>query len=180
MSKKIKYIIFFIGIIAFIGGMILISNFLEDTAVTSKKSKTSKKDINEVQDSLDNMDIFADKPGEIQTNPNKNNVQEKLDNILEVTEKTFEKEVLKSNKKVLVDFYADWCGPCQMMHPILEEIAEENPDIKVVQVNVDYNYDLSMEYGAMSIPMFIAFEDGKEIDSIVGAVDKEYLLEMFE
>ena len=154
MSKKTKYIIFFIGIIAFIGGMILISNFLEDTAITSKKSKISKKDINEVQDSLDN--------------------------ILEVTEKTFEKEVLKSDKKVLVDFYADWCGPCQMMHPILEEIAEENPDIKVVQVNVDYNYDLSMEYGAMSIPMFIAFEDGKEIDSIVGAVDKEYLLEMFE
>lgn len=167
MSKTTKYIIFFIAIIVFIGGMMLISDFLESAQTTSRTLKNSNEEAN----------ILEDKSGETETNSNKttNNTENA---IIEVTEKTFKKEVLQSDKKVLVDFYADWCGPCQIMHPILEEIAEENPDIKVVRVNIDYNYDLAMEYGAMSIPLFVTFEDGEEMDRMVGVVDKEYLIDM--
>ena len=150
MSKKAKYIIFFIGIIAFIGGMILISNFL-----------------NKVPGTVDSATF------------NSINDEENI-GIIKVSENNFEEEVLKNDKKVLVDFYADWCRPCQLMQPILEKIAEENPDIKVVQVNVDYNYDLSMEYGAMSIPLFVAFENGEEVDRIVGATGETNLLNMFK
>ena len=153
MSKIAKYIVFFVGILVFIGGMILINNFLNESVKNVNKEKLSS--------SNDRM-------------------EENVVEIIEVTENNFEKEVLQSNKKVLVDFYADWCGPCKMMSPILEEIAKENNDIKIVKVNVDYNYDLSMEYGAMSIPLFIAFENGEELDRIVGAVNKAYLLEMFK
>ena len=100
--------------------------------------------------------------------------------IIEVTSKTFEEEVLKSDKKVLVDFYADWCDPCHMLHPIIEEIAEENPDIKVVQVNVDNAEDLAIKYRAMSIPLLVVIENGKEVDRSVGVVEKEYILDMLK
>ena len=78
-----------------------------------------------------------------------------------ITSNEFKEEVLNSDKKVLVDFYADWCGPCQMMGPVLEEIAEEVADTaKIVKVNVDDSADLAMEYEVMSIPTMLIFENG--------------------
>ena len=92
----------------------------------------------------------------------------------------FEQEVLKSEKPVLVDFYADWCGPCQMMGPVIEEISEElDGKAKVGKINVDENPDVAVEYNVMSIPTLIIFKDGKEIKRFVGVTDKEELLKEF-
>lgn len=100
--------------------------------------------------------------------------------ILKVTNENFEEEVLKSKKPVLVDFYADWCGPCKMLSPIVDQVAEENEDIKVVKVNVDNNQDLAMKYQVMSIPTLVVIKDGKEINRSVGLIDKTQILNMIK
>ena len=92
--------------------------------------------------------------------------------ILKVNSQNFEEEVLKSEKTVLVDFYADWCGPCKMLSPIIDEIAEENSEIKVVKVNVDDAQDLAMKYQVMSIPTLVVIKNGEEVNRSVGLIDK--------
>lgn len=92
----------------------------------------------------------------------------------------FEGEVLNSKVPVLVDFYADWCGPCKMMAPIVENLATElDGKGKVGKVNVDENQDLAIKYNVMSIPTLIIFKDGKEVKRFVGVRDKEELLKEF-
>lgn len=86
----------------------------------------------------------------------------------------FKKEVLESKEVVIVDFYADWCGPCRMLAPILEEIEGVN----IYKVNVDENSDLAIQYGIMSIPCLISFKDGKEYKKSIGLVEKEKILEL--
>lgn len=99
---------------------------------------------------------------------------------LKLNSENFEREVLDSNEPVLVDFYADWCGPCKMMGPIVEELAEKlQGKAKVGKVNVDENQDLAMEYTVMSIPTLIIFRDGKEAKRFVGVRDKNELLNEF-
>ncbi|HAK68121.1 MAG TPA: thioredoxin [Treponema sp.] len=93
--------------------------------------------------------------------------------------KNFEAEVLKSDLPVLVDFWATWCGPCQMMGPVVEELSEElNGKVKVCKVNVDENSDLASSYDVMSIPNFKLFKNGEVADERVGAVGKDGLLQM--
>lgn len=90
------------------------------------------------------------------------------------TVENFEDEVEKSNKTVLVDFYADWCGPCKTMSPIIDEIAEENLDnVKVGKVNCDENMELVEKYGIMSIPTILVFKNGNITKSFLGVTDKE-------
>lgn len=84
-------------------------------------------------------------------------------------------EVLANNKSVLVDFYADWCGPCKMIAPVLAEVAKENPDVTVAKVNVDELGELAQRYGVMSIPTLIAFKDGKKVNQAIGFVPKPNL-----
>ena len=91
--------------------------------------------------------------------------------------KEFKKEVLESKEPVLVDFYADWCGPCKMLGPVMEEIAKDH---KVFKVNTDDEEELAMEYGIMSIPCVIAFKDGKEINRSIGLVDKDTILNLIK
>ena len=98
--------------------------------------------------------------------------------ILNVTSANFEKEVLNSEKTVLIDFYADWCGPCKMFSPVVEAVAYENEDIKVVKVNVDNAQDLAIKYQVMSIPTTVIIQNGKEVDRAVGIISKSDLLEM--
>lgn len=89
----------------------------------------------------------------------------------------FENEVLKSDKKVLVDFNATWCGPCRMLGPVLEELAEERNDVKFVSIDVDENEELGREYGVLSIPCIVLIENGKEVKRNVGFIPKEALEE---
>ena len=92
---------------------------------------------------------------------------------IDVTEETFEQEVLKSDKPVIVDFWAEWCGPCHAVAPVLETIAEERKDeLKLVKVNIDREQALSARYGVMSIPTMILFKDGQPAATAVGAQPK--------
>ncbi len=87
-------------------------------------------------------------------------------------------ELLKNNKSVFVDFYADWCGPCKMVGPIVEELSNEETDVKFVKVNVDNTPDIAQRYGIMSIPTLLAFKDGELAGSIVGFQPKEVIKEL--
>ena len=95
---------------------------------------------------------------------------------IQVTEATFEQEVLKSETPVLVDFWAEWCGPCHAVSPVLERIAEERKDeLKLVKVNIDEEQSLSLRYGVMSIPTMILFKNGEPAAAAVGAQPKSAL-----
>lgn len=95
-----------------------------------------------------------------------------------LTSENFAEEVLNSDKPVLVDFWAAWCGPCQMLAPSVAEIAEERSDIKVGKVNVDDQPELAQQFGVQSIPMVVLFKDGKAVNTSIGYVPKEQLEEM--
>ncbi len=89
-----------------------------------------------------------------------------------LTKDNFQAEVLQSDKPVLVDFHADWCGPCHVMEPFVDEIAKEHPELKVGKLDVDAAQDISAEYNVMSIPTFIIFKGGKEVARKMGAIGK--------
>jgi thioredoxin 1 len=93
--------------------------------------------------------------------------------VISVTEKNFENEVLNSEKPVLADFYADWCGPCKMLSPVVHEIAEERGDIKVVSVNVDDEPDLAEKYEVYSIPCLVVIKNGEETGRHTGFIPKD-------
>ena len=99
-------------------------------------------------------------------------------NVIEVNKDNFEEEVIKSEKKVLADFNADWCGPCKMLKPVLETMSETNDKVKFVSVNVDENNNLAKEYNVFSIPCLVVIEDGKEIKRSVGLISKTEIEEL--
>ena len=99
--------------------------------------------------------------------------------IKKVSKENFETEVLKTDKVVLVDFYATWCGPCKMLGPVFEEVANSS-DIQCVKVDIDNHEELCREYGVMSVPTLILFEDGKEIKRNIGFIPKEKLEEFIK
>lgn len=144
-----KKIVYIILIIVFIGILILANIFLK------------KQNENKLQES--------------QSSENKGG--EKME-VLEVTSKNFEQEVLKSEKTVLIDFYADWCGPCKMLSPIVEQVAQENKDIKVVKINIDQEQDIAIKYEIMSIPTLVVIKNGNETNRSVGLIGKSDILEL--
>jgi len=132
-------------IIAFIGIMILLNSVLQNEA-----------------DKISNTDNIVS-----------GNIKEEKSMVITVNGENFETEVLKSEKTVLIDFYADWCGPCKMLSPIVEQFASENEDIKVVKINVDDEQDLAIEYGIMSIPTLVVIKNGQEANKAVGLISKD-------
>lgn len=98
--------------------------------------------------------------------------------VFTITKENFEQEVLKSEKTVLLDFWAAWCGPCKMLSPVVDAIAEERPDIKVGKINVDEQSALATEFQVMSIPTLVVIQDGKVVNQSMGVVPKEKILEM--
>lgn len=118
--------------------------------------------------------------GSEQTNMINENKEEESMNVIKVNDNNFEEEVLKSNIPVLVDFYADWCGPCKMLSPTVDEVAAENDDIKVVKVNVDESQEVAIKYQVMSIPTLVVIKNGNEVNRSVGLIDKEEILSMIK
>lgn len=99
--------------------------------------------------------------------------------VINITKDSFETEVIKSDKPVIIDFWAAWCGPCQMMGPVIEELSEEFTDIKFVKLNVDMEPELAAQFNVMSIPTFIRIENGKEVKKTLGAMPKDELADFF-
>ena len=147
-NKIIWFIIFAILVIA----IILATKFINKQGVeTIQESKENTNALNEEEDSM---------------------------NIMKVSDENFEQEVLNSNIPVLVDFYADWCGPCKMLSPIVDEVAKENDDIKVVKVNVDESQNTAIKYQVMSIPTLVVIKNGNEVNRSVGLIDKQEVLNL--
>ena len=157
MSEKLKIILY---AVIFIVLVIIVNNQLKKDDVY-----TNTANVNSVIEENLSQDVVENEESKVS---------------IEVTEATFESEVLKSDKIVLVDFYADWCNPCKILSPILEEVARENPDIKLVKIDVDTNENLAYEYRAYSIPTLVVIKDGKEVKRAVGAMPKEDVLELIK
>ena len=100
--------------------------------------------------------------------------------VIHVNKDDFENEVLGSDTPVLVDFFATWCGPCKMLSPILEQVAEESDKVKIVKTDIDENMDIAEKYGIMSIPTLIMFDKGEEVAREVGFKQKKDILELID
>lgn len=98
--------------------------------------------------------------------------------MININTNNFQDEVINSDKPVLLDFWAAWCGPCRMVGPVLEEVAEERPDIKVGKINVDEQPELARQFRIMSIPTLVVFKDGKKVNQSTGAKPKSEILAM--
>lgn len=99
---------------------------------------------------------------------------------LQITKNNFDTEVMNSEKPVLIDFWASWCGPCKMLSPVVDEIAEETTDVKVGKVNVDEQPELARQFGVMSIPTLVLIKDGKVAEQSVGVKPKDTILKMIK
>ncbi|WP_448903661.1 thioredoxin [Eubacterium sp.] len=97
-----------------------------------------------------------------------------------VTVENFDEEVLNYKGKVLVDFWAEWCGPCMMLGPIIEEVSEEVDDVKFCKVNCDEARDVALQFGIMTIPNLIVFENGEQVNQSIGYIEKEDVLELIK
>lgn len=100
--------------------------------------------------------------------------------VINVNEQNFEQEVLSAEQLVMVDFWAPWCGPCQMLGPIIEEVAKENTQIKVAKLNVDEAISIAQKYGVASIPTVLVFKNGQEVNRSMGFVPKESIVKLIE
>ena len=100
--------------------------------------------------------------------------------VITVTKENFQSEVLESGKTVLIDFWAEWCGPCRMLSPVVDEIANEQTDVKVCKVNVDNEPELATQFGVMSIPTLVVIKDGKVVNQSVGVQHKNNILAMLK
>lgn len=181
MKEKIKFLIL---IIIFVVLLILVNSMLKKIAPTPnttdlKNTNLQENITTEISSSNENIieNVVENQFSDNLENETKSTTIE-TGKVIEVTESTFDEEVLKSDKTVLIDFYADWCGPCKILSPIVEEVAKENPDLKVVKIDVDDNGGLSYEYGAYYIPTLVVIKDGKEVNRHTGVIQKEDILDL--
>ncbi len=103
-----------------------------------------------------------------------------MEKVLHINESNFESEVLKSDVPVLVDFWAEWCGPCKMLAPVFQELAEETPNVKFAKVNVDDAGDLAAKFKIMSIPTLVLMKDGKPVKKSIGLISKQEMKDLLD
>lgn len=166
MNNKIKTIIFIIGLVLVVFGadrILKMQNKINDNEILNEKNQNLNNPINIISGNQEDNEEIAER---------------ETSAVIEMNAERFESEVLKSDKTVLIDFYATWCGPCKILSPTIEEIAKENDDIKVVKIDVDKEAELAMQYGAYSIPTLVVIESGDVKSSIVGIQKKETILNM--
>ena len=165
MKNKILTIVW---IIVFIGVLVLLNIFMEKQSqnyITENNIVSS----NTLTNNTENV---------LTVNNDNDNENENTSKIINVTSENFKEEVINSDKTVLIDFYATWCEPCKIMSPIIDMIANENNNIKVVKIDVDISPEIAAEYGAYSIPTFVVIKDGEEVSRTVGITKKVELLKM--
>lgn len=169
MKDKIKIIVL---LLIFIILLFLSNNIL---------NKQENQNANKIENII-NTDEETNIDNDIAQDNKINNLEEEnmSENVLEITSENFEKEVLESEKTVLVDFYAEWCGPCKRLSPIVEEVAKEEEEVKFVKMNIDNCEDIAIEYQVMSIPTLIVMKNGKEVNRSVGLIDKEQVKELIK
>ena len=155
MKEKIKVIVLFLILILFIVG---INYFIKDET----EKRITKGEIY----SIESQEEFSN--------------EEYKSKVITVSNETFEEEVLKSNQKVVIDFYADWCGPCKMFSPIFEKVSSQIEDVKFVRINVDEEQDLATKYKAYSIPYIVLIENGEVIKSHTGLLYEQELNEFIK
>ncbi len=100
--------------------------------------------------------------------------------MITITKDNFENEIVKADKPVLVDFWASWCGPCRMLSPTIDEIAEEHPEIKVCKINIDDEAELAIRHGVMSVPTLMIFKNGEIAQTAVGVRPKDEILDLLK
>ena len=165
MKNKILTIVW---IIVFIGVLVLLNIFMEKQSqnyITENNIVSS----NTLTNNTENV---------LTVNNDNDNENKNTSKIINVTSENFKEEVINSDKTVLIDFYATWCEPCKIMSPIIDMIANENDNVKVVKIDVDISQEIAAEYGAYSIPTFVVIKDGEEVSRTVGITKKVELLKM--
>lgn len=169
MKDKIKIIVLIL--------IFIILLFLSNNILNKQENQNANK-----LENIINTDEETNINNNLEQNNKINNLEEDnmSENVLEVTSENFEKEVLESEKTVLVDFYAEWCGPCKRLSPIVEEVAKEEAEVKFVKMNIDNSEDIAIEYQVMSIPTLVVMKNGKEVNRSVGLIDKEQVKELIK
>lgn len=162
MKNKILTIVW---IVVFIGVLVFLNIFIEKESQNYLVENNTESSNTSVNNNTENILMT--------NNENKNTSK-----IMNVTSENFKEEVINSDKTVLIDFYATWCEPCKIMSPIIDMIANENDNIKVVKIDVDISPEIAAEYGAYSIPTFVVIKDGEEVSRTVGITKKVELLKM--
>ena len=209
MKEKIKLIIMIVLFIGIIVGINYYINYKSKEKIFNIKDSTEKAIVEFTQETVNdnnkNNEYYEMAKANVSKNKVENIIENKIEDLAEniisnnaenviennisintineivyANENTFDEEVYKEEKIVIVDFYADWCSPCKMLTPILESIAEERKDIKIVKVNVDDNSKLANEFRAYSIPLLVIFEDGKEVNRVAGLRSKEFILDLVD
>lgn len=166
MKEKLRIILLIIVFIIMLIGVKVLMDYQTNISLQSKSVPIS---------TTENIEIVSNVISNTQKIEEESIVES---NVIEVTKDTFEKEVIEESKTVLIDFYADWCGPCKMLSPIVDTVATENPDIKVVRINIDNEENLAIKYGIMSIPTLVVIKNGEEIKRSVGLISQEEVEEL--
>ena len=176
-NKIFILVLFLIFILSLIIASILVKTNYENNATSSENTVIE----GTMQEELTKTEI-APEEEIISDDLEQNNIYDEAVNtaLLELSGDEFEEKVLKADKKVLVDFYADWCLPCHMFSPVVEEVAKENENVYFYRINVDENDNLANRYKIMYLPTLICFESGEELNRFIGAGNKEDVLELIK
>ena len=170
MKEKIKIIFLILVFILLILGIKFFLDKQDEIFIQNQIMGENKNKISGVSNTKGNNDVNGLQDIDIQSE----------ESIIEVNDKNFEAEVLKADKTVLIDFYADWCNPCKVLSPIVEEVANEEKDIKFVKINIDKAEEIANKYNIMSIPTLVVIKSGEEVNRSIGVISKEKIIDLLK